>query len=359
MPESKSDWVDFTEVKKAVSMKMVLEHYGIELQQKNATSWRGKCPFHVGDSENSFSVNTQKNAWACHVPSCKKARGGKVGGNQLDFVAAKEGCSVRDAALMLQNWFDVDASNEKPADYIPSRERERKPKKEKLVAHKKHEPEEDPSPEVSNDTQGTEPNPPITFALKKIDGAHPYIRQRGLREGTAKHFGVGFFPGKGTMAGRFVIPIHNEMGVLIGYAGRAMDDELAESEGKYKTLFSKSLVVFNLHRVLETGNERREIIVVEGFFDCMKIHQAGFPNVVALMGSELYEHQEELLTKHFDRVVLLLDGDEAGKDAMPEITVQLAKKCFVRVVELPDDVQPDKLSSEEIRQTLAGIVKPI
>ena len=81
MPEEKKDWVSFEEVKKAVSIDMVLLHYDIPLKQKNATSWRGKCPLptHTGDSENSFSVNTEKNAWACHVASCKKARGGRKG----------------------------------------------------------------------------------------------------------------------------------------------------------------------------------------------------------------------------------------------------------------------------------------
>jgi len=359
MAETKSDWVDFAEVKKAVPINMVLLHYDIALKQKNATSWRGKCPLptHTGDSENSFSVNTEKNAWACHVASCKKARGGRKGGNQLDLVAVMEDCTVRDAALKLQDWFDVKASNEKPADYVSSRDRGRKPKQEKLVAEKKDVPDETPSPEVEDGTQEKEPNQPLEFELKSIDGSHSYIRKRGIKEGTAKHFGVGFFHGKGSMSHRLVIPVHNETGTLIGYAGRAIDDELAENEGKYKTPFKKSLVVFNLHRA--KCFEKRRVVVVEGFFDCMKVYQAGFPNVVALMGSELYERQEELLTNHFDRVVLLLDGDEAGRAAVSEITSQLARNCFVRVVELPDGIQPDMMSSEEIRRILGGIVKPI
>jgi len=365
MTESKSDWVDFAEVKKAVPISMVLLHYDIALKQENATSWRGKCPLptHTGDSQNSFHVHTGKNAWACHVASCKKARGGRKGGNQLDLVAVMEDCTVRDAALMLQDWFDVEASNEKPTDYISSRDRGRKPSQDKLTAEKKDEfadegfdtLTEEEIATLEDDTQ--EPNQPLEFELKGIDGSHPYIRKRGLRKGTAKHFGIGFFPGKGTMAHRLVIPIHNKTGVLIGYAGRAIDDELAESDGKYKTLFKKSLVVFNLHRVKSSEN-RGLVIIVEGFFDCMKLYQAGFPNVVALMGAELYERQEELLTEHFDKVVLLLDGDESGRSATSEITAQLARKCFVRVVELPDDTQPDMMSSEEIRRTLAGIVEP-
>jgi len=73
----------------------------------------------------------------------------------------------------------------------------------------------------------------------------------------------------------------------VGYAGRAVDDRLAEEKGKYRLPdgFKKSAVLFHLHRAKEHAG--RGLIVVEGFFDCFKVHQAGFPNVVALMGSAL------------------------------------------------------------------------
>lgn len=113
MQKSKNDWVDFSGVKSAVSMEMVLEHYGIEIRKVNRFSRRGKCPLptHTGDSKNSFSVNSDKNAWACHVGSCVKARGERKGGNVLDFVAVMESCTIRDSALKLQNWFSVEVSN--------------------------------------------------------------------------------------------------------------------------------------------------------------------------------------------------------------------------------------------------------
>ena len=116
-----SDWVDFNAVKAAVTMEMVVAHYSVELRQVNATYLRGQCPLptHSGSSDNSFGVNTQKNAWACHVTSCVAGRDGKKGGNVLDFVAVMEGCSIRDAALKLQNWFNVEANTERPKYYVP------------------------------------------------------------------------------------------------------------------------------------------------------------------------------------------------------------------------------------------------
>jgi len=353
MAKTKGDWVDFKEVKLAVSMEMVLGYYGIEIRKVNGSSWRGKCPLpaHTGDSESSFSVNTDKNAWACHVGSCVKARDGRKGGNVLDFVAVMEGCSVRDAALKLQNWFSVEASNERPSGYVPSRDRTGKPKEE-LTAIKKDETEEDSSSDVEDEAQQGKANQPLEFELQSIDTTHPYIRSRGIKEGIAQHFGIGFFYGKGSMAERLVIPIHNEKGELIAYAGRAVDDEI-EPKYKFPAGFKKSLVLFNLHRVMASKSLDRDVIVVEGFFDCMKIHQAGFPNVVALMGSSLSPKQKSLLFERFVGIISMLDGDEVGKSAISEITLQLTEKCFVRVVRVPDGKQPDQLSSGEIQKLLS------
>ena len=200
-------------------------------------------------------------------------------------------------------------------------------------------------------------NEPLGYELTSIDTSHGYLRHRGIKQETAKHFDAGYFFGKGMMAGRFVFPVHNEVGELIAYAGRAVDEELAKTDGKYKTPFHKSLVLYNLHRVLEAGNESREVILVEGFFGTMKIHQAGFPNVVALMGSSLSEEQEKLIVDNFDKAVIISDGDDSGRDFIGDATERLSRKMVVRPVCLPDGGQPDKLSSEEIQKLLAFLGK--
>jgi len=116
-------------VKEAVSMEMVLSlsRYSIELRRVNAMYLRGACPLpthNTEGSQNSFGVSTDKNAWACHAKSCVEARGGSKGGNVLDFVAVMESCTIRDGALKLQDWFGVEASNEKPPDYVRAKDRE-------------------------------------------------------------------------------------------------------------------------------------------------------------------------------------------------------------------------------------------
>ena len=153
------------------------------------------------------------------------------------------------------------------------------------------------------------------------------------------------------MSGRIVVPIHNERGELIAYAGRAIDD--AEPRYKLPANFNKSLVLFNLDKARASGS--RIVVVVEGFFDCLKVHQAGFPCVVALMGCSVSEVQEKLLAANFDQAFLMLDADEPGQAAFAQIAPRLARRLLVRSAEVPAGAQPDHLSSEQIRLILATL----
>src|SRR5262249_51437945 len=192
---------------------------------------------------------------------------------------------------------------------------------------------------------------PLSFTLRNIDHRHPYIRSRGVSEQTARYFGIGHYGGNGFLRGRVVIPIHNEHGELVAYSGRAID----ETEPKYRLPagFRKSRVLFNLHRVL--NRQEHTLILVEGFFDTFQVHQAGHHNVAALMGSRLSDRQAEQIGTYFDRVVVMLDGDEAGKAATTAAVTALSSIVAVKTVELASGAQPDQLTSEEINRFLAGL----
>lgn len=336
------DWVDFQEVKAAVSVEMALAHYGVTLRRVNKHSLRGACPLPIhpkGSNQKSFGVSTGKNAWSCQVPDCVASRIGRKGGNVLDFVAVMEDCSIRDAALRLRDWFHVGedvGEDDVPSEDVPDAE----PTREEPVARR----------EGESDAETEPVNAPLDFALQGVDSAHPYLRTRGILEETAEAFGVGHFPGKGSMAGRVVIPIHNESGQPVAYAGRSLGDE----KPKYKLPagFQKSLVLYNLHRALK-AREGSAVVVVEGYFDAMKVSQAGFRRVVALMGATLSDHQERLLVEDFESVALMLDGDEAGREGETAISSRLIEQTFVRIVRVPDGKQPDQLSSDAIRELLA------
>lgn len=334
-----SAWVDFKEVKAAISIEMVLAHYNVKLRRVSRDSLRGSCPLptHSAKGEQSFCVNVTKNIWSCLSSSCVQARNGKRGGNVLDLVSVIDGCSIRDAALKLAHWFKVASSGEKN---YPSPEKEQPQALEKRVAETEKKVD---SPKASGGG-----NKPLGFVLKGIDHDHPYLAARGITPETAAHFDVGFFSGKGSMHSRIVIPISNKDGELVAYAGRAID--ASEPKYKFPSGFLKAHELWNLHRVAG----KNTVVVVEGFFDCMRVSAAGWP-CVALMGASMSEEQEKLLVDHFLAVWLMLDGDDAGRGAAPGIVERLVSKLFIRVVALPDGKQPDMLNADELGSYLKKV----
>lgn len=315
------NWVDFSAVKRVVNLEVVLRHYQVQGLRRHRDQLQGCCPIHDGKRDDSFRAHLTKNVFHCFA--CQAC------GNVLDFVAAMEKCSIREAALRLQQWFGVAVSAGSPGARLYPANADMQ--KQELVRKE----------------EGS--NAPLRFALTGLDRNHPYLAQRGIDPATASEFGVGLYPGPGLMRGRIVIPIRNAHGQLVAYAGRAPDGRLP----KYKLPagFRKSLELFNLPRAMATGS--RTVILVEGYFDCMRVHQAGFPWVVGLMGSSLSTSQESALLRHFDQVVLMLDGDAAGRAASQAIATRLSDRCPVQLVPVPDDSQPDQLSCFAIRRLLA------
>jgi len=321
-PRAGANWVGFAAVKRAVSLEAVLRHYQLLGLRRHRDQLQGCCPIHGGHRDDSFRAHLTKNVFQCFACHAR--------GNILDFVAAMEKCSIREAALQLQQWFGVTAPVGAPGMRWSGAAADMQ------------------NWELVRKEEGT--NVPLRFALTCVQWNHPYLAQRGIDPATAAEFGVGLYPGPGLMRGRIVIPIRNARGQLVAYAGRALDGRQAP---KYKLPagFHKALELFNLQRAAVTG--AKTVIVVEGYFDCMRVHQAGFPWVVALMGSSLSAAQESSLLRHFDRVVLMLDGDAAGYAASHAITARLSGRCSVKVVRVPDGSQPDQLSCSTIRQLLA------
>src|ERR1051326_3996699 len=125
-----TEWIDFAELKASISIEMVLGHYNIKLRRVNRNGLRGPCPLptHSAKGEQSFAVNLTKNVWACQSASCVKARQGRRGGNVLDLTSIIEGCSIRDAALKLAEWFNVSSNG--GGSTIPKRHEEESSSKE-------------------------------------------------------------------------------------------------------------------------------------------------------------------------------------------------------------------------------------
>jgi len=205
-------------------------------------------------------------------------------------------------------------------------------------------------------TEKSAPNTPLKFRLDKLERNHPYLTERGLTQETIIDFGLGFCS-KGMMADRIAIPIHNIKGEVVAYAGR-FPGEPDEATPKYKLPqgFRKSQELFNIDRAVK---EQGPLVIVEGFFDCLKVHQNGWRKVVALMGSTLSAAQEEIIKQHTgptSQVIVILDENEAGKAGREDIACRLSKHCFVRVhtFDKPDR-EPEHLSAEEVQQLLGGV----
>ena len=155
------------------------------------------------------------------------------------------------------------------------------------------------------------------------------------------------------MKGRVVIPIWNVQGELVAYAGRWPGNEPPEGEGKYKLPpgFHKSLEVFNLHRAKACAREHG-LVIVEGYFDVMRLFQCGVCHAVALMGSALSEAQEKLIVEAVGPqgwVTLCFDGDQSGQAATQGALERLSQHIYVRAVRLDEQVQPDDLQEDEIK----------
>lgn len=311
-----ADWVGFASVKQAVPLMEVLQRYQITgLRRSGKDQCRGRCPLHAGDGQDAFHVNTAKQLFHCF--SCG------AGGTVLDLVAAIEHCGLREAAHKLTVQWGAAATD---AAETGARARAQPTVTEKRGRMR-----------------------PLGFRLRSVDSRHVYLKTRGISEQTADTFGIGFYAGPGLLSHRLVIPIHDEAGQLVAYCGRSLDG--SGPRYKFPTGFAKSQVIFNLHRALATGKDT--VVVVEGFFDCLKVHQAGFGCVVALMGSALYERQRWLLTNRFRQIILMLDGDQPGRRATAVIAAQLPRRCAIRVIELAAGTQPDQLSEASIQEILA------
>jgi DNA primase len=338
MPKSK--FVDFKAVKSAITMEQVLQHYGLLNQfKRSGDNLSGPCPIHKGSNPTQFRASTTKNIWNC-FSECKH------GGNTLDFIARMDGVSIHAAATKAIEWFhlnpeDMSAGSNDHSDH--SSENAKPATSQPRVA----------TPPIEAET--ATPNKPLKFRLDKLEREHPYLVGRGLTLETIVDFGIGFCA-KGMMAGRIAIPIHDGEGQVVAYAGRCIDDPTDDSP-KYKLPpgFRKSLELFNIDRAIKEPADK-PLVIVEGFFGCMALHQLGMKKVVALMGSTMSIAQEELIRRHTNpenQIIVMLDEDEAGQAGRDDIACRISKICFVKIhVFAQSGMQPEHLAAEEVQSLL-------
>lgn len=226
-----------------------------------------------------------------------------------------------------------------------------------------------------------------------------YLIGRGLSIATIKHFGIGAAPDswdglighlkglgysiadmlqanvvgksqRGTYYDRFrkrvMFPIINIRGKIIGFSGRAMPGD-DKAGGKYVNtsdtpVYKKSENLFGMNFAKNCCDER--VILVEGNMDVISLHQAGFENTVAALGTSFTAEQAKLLSRYTKEIVLIMDSDAAGQKAANRAAEILQNTGIsVRVVLLPDGKDPDeyikKNGSARFRALLDGAVSEI
>jgi len=313
----------------------------VNLKRSGANMF-GLCPFH-GEKTASFSVAPDKGMYYCF--GCHK------GGGVINFQMEIEGLSYPDAVRALAKRVGMSVPED---EQYQSRYRQQ----ERLWALMK------------------EAGRFFNEQLYSPAGAEclAYVQKRGLTKASVTRFGIGFAPNSwnalvdamrkkgytddelraadlvgeknGRVYDRFrnrlMFPIIDVRGNVIGFGGRVLDDS------KPKYLNSNETVIFNKRKNLFGMNFAKKtkegyIILVEGNIDVVTLHQFGFDNAVASLGTSLTEEQVTLLSKYTEQVVLTYDGDEAGQRAAKRAIPMLEKADIkVKVLQMKDAKDPDE-----------------
>ncbi len=159
---------------------------------------------------------------------------------------------------------------------------------------------------------------------------------------------------------RLIFPIHNAAGEIIAFAGR---DLSGNSQAKYMNtpetdLFKKGRVLYGLHQARNPIRERKRAIVVEGYFDVLRMHACGFEETVAPMGTALTEDHLTVLERLCEELVLLFDGDKAGHAAaMRSLQQTWDLGIVVRVAHLPAGQDPDEFLLSHPREDMRDLLE--
>ena len=342
--------IKFAYVNEHGDFPAMLAHFGLDYTRKG-DQLRLLCPFHE-DTKPSLNItltatsSTQANTFHCF--GCHES------GSLIDFVAAMEGGGdLRSSAELIAN---VSGCGLAPAR---TEKRAGKAKTGKSLKSRSKRVSDGSGKEGGLGAENaavanSEPlkacgavNPPLKFTLT-LDVGHPYLEERVDPE-TIREFGLGFLPesSRSMMKGRVCIPIHNACGELVAYAGRYPAAEPPGDVPKYllPKSFEKMATLFNLHRVDPAS---KWVVIVEGFFGAMRLHRLGVP-VVALMGTAISPAQIALLEARKTKFVyLMLDGDDPGREAVDALLPLLTRSFLVKVIDLPDGMEPDTVPAEVV-----------
>ena len=282
------------------------------------------CPFHSNRHTSSFSVSQTSGAFICFNPACGetgtlidliKRTMDKNDFQSLRLIAAKETEALNNFDELME-----DMLSEKPA-----------------------------FEEFSQETLDR-----LHADLAGNKNARDYLESRGINQDSMKYFKLGYSPAMKMV----VTPVHSPDSLPIGIVGRSIEGK----SFKNSTNLPKSKTLFNIHRAKKIGDQ---VIVCESNFDAIRIHQAGFPNVVATLGGFLSNEQQSLLNRHFNKIIIMTDSDDAGRELGKSISTKLRNKDISWASYGYKEIYPHKakdagdLTEEEIKSCIKNSVSDI
>ncbi|HEY2838463.1 MAG TPA: DNA primase, partial [Pirellulales bacterium] len=352
------------QVKRAINIVDLVGDY-VQLRREGR-AYKALCPWHT-DSRPSLQVNAERQSWKCWP--CD------IGGDVFSFVMKIEGISFPEALKMLAEKAGVTLEH----SGRPGATDEKKLQLQAMAwAEEQYH----------------------QYLLKSPDaeGARAYLAKRGVSTESVLRFHLGYAPDQwewiaqqasGTrynvqtleaidvvarrpngpgyydrFKGRVLFPIRDTQGRPVALGGRILPGSGEERGAKYlnsreTAIFSKSSLLYGLDQAREAITKQRTAVVMEGYTDCLIAQQSGIATAVAALGVAFGERHMQLLRRYADRVVLVLDGDEAGRNRTNQLLeLFIAQPVDLRILTLPDQLDPcDFLLSrgaEAFEQLLAG-----
>ena len=323
----------------------------------------GLCPWH-DDSRPSLQVNPERQTFRCWV--CD------IGGDVFNFVMRMEKIEFREALEQLADRAGIQIPRGRgglPADDKAALRRACGWAAERFHACLQHSPEAAAAREYLAG-RGLPAESIARFQLGFAPQAWDWL----LRQAAAAGIGAADLVKTGLAVerqdhsghydrfrGRVIFPIRDPQGRCVAFGGRVLPGAPPDS-AKYinspeTPLFSKSSMLYGLDTARDAITKSRRAIVVEGYTDCLAARQAGIDDVVAVLGTALGERHAKLLRRYADRIVLVLDGDDAGRRRANEVLeVLLAEPIDVRIARLPAGVDPCEFILERGREAFEALV---
>ena len=190
--------------------------------------------------------------------------------------------------------------------------------------------------------------------LTKGSKGFNYLQSRGINEKGMNDFKLGYSENQNMV----ITPVHSPDGMPIGLVGRSIEGKAFKNSSN----LAKSKTLFNIHRAKRIGDH---IIIVESNFDAIRIHQAGFPNVVATLGGHLSSDQQYLLNRYFNKITIMTDADEAGRQLGMSISNKLRNKDILWASYEYGKIYPHEakdvgdMTDEEIKACIKNAVSDI